>query len=161
MRVIAALRRPGTRSWGALAIALTFLGAGCGSEGDTSGAATEATATTTVTVAQPTTPSLDAIDPPIATNEVPGDGVAFPDPASDGRGRLILLAAGNETALRAAVDARGGTVVAVVAETGTYRVDFPVDTDEALLALRDELRAEGIDAQLALEPQPAPVAAGG
>lgn len=145
-------------------MAVALLVPGCGSEDEAgTGAGTEATVAPAVTLTQPTTPPLDdapASTTPATTGEATGDAGPVPDPASDGRGRLILLAAGNEAALRAAVDARGGTIVAVVAETGTFAVDFPVESEEALLTLRDELRAEGIDAQLALEPQPAPVAGG-
>jgi len=70
-------------------------------------------------------------------------------------GELIILGQGQTDArVRRAIREHAGQVVRYVRETHTYTVRFHVDDQQELIRLREELRKEGVDAQLALPPHP-------
>ena len=67
---------------------------------------------------------------------------------------LAILIEGNRPDVLNAVRAENGRILTEVARTGTLRVAFDVSDEAGLLAVRDRLRAAGIDASVPAVPAP-------
>lgn len=94
--------------------------------------------------------SNDRSDVGDATN----DSVAEPPPGGDVVADELAIMGMDEADARQAVKAEEGDVVEVDEHLGIIRARFPVTSLEELLAVRDRLRAKGLDATLIQELDP-------